>query len=401
MQIQDGYEWQSKYPERRYPHPCFTQCLFGALTLAVLYHLGHIPSARAALEDELIRVRMESSAIGTGLPVRNAAVKNAEHAVLVQVLESIVGEGAMPKVASLLEQPSRYVYSTRVLRHEQSAGTTTVEIETFVRRKALETQAAELLARRLPWPPKALVLVAERIGKDGAFSVAEDGVGQTALSEALHKNHIAIADRSALRERYSDADLIGRVQGDLEVARQFAQENLVDVVLLGEAIAETELSPSGANVYRNKATVTVRLIRARDGKLLEAIAQESVVHSANPAEGGAQAIQDACTKLRHAITVRTVLAAVGAGPRDDVILTIKDLGSRARLDEVMRVLSESAGVEAVEELYCAEAEACLRVKYNGPMAPFVDNLTLRDYPGFSLEAQRVVARDMTVCVVEL
>lgn len=357
------------------------------------------PAAQSAPEDDLVRVRTEASAPGVGVCARDAAVKNAERAVLTQVLETMVGEEGMAGLASLLESPGRYVRSTRLLRHEETPGKTTVEIETYVRRKTLQIEAAKLLLRRLPWPPKALVLAAERVGEGAAFIAAENGVGQKTLEDGLRKHGVLLADQTSVRGRYTEAQLLERIRGDLDTACAFAQEHLVDAVVLAEVTALAEPVVNGAGMHRTRATVTARVFRPGDGKLLEALAEQAVVHSRNPVEGSIQAIRDACAKVRDPVTIATVLATVHAKDDQNIILTIESPGSRPRFQEIVRVIQETPGVKALDELYFAEAEARLRIDYDGRMAHFVEHLTAHRYCGFALEAQRVIARQVTLTLI--
>ena len=351
------------------------------------------------LEEHLVRVRQEARAPGVGGAARVEAVAAAQKAVFVHMLESILGEDEATRLIPLLGNPARYLHSTRVLREDYADGATMVEIEAFVRATDLRNHAAALVIRRLPLPPKALVLAAEQIGDDRPV-VTEDATAYRVLCEALSENHIAIADASKVRERYAAAELIRRIRGDLDTARRFAQENLVDVVLLVHARAQAEPDERGTNVSRNQATVTVRLFRSRDGKLLEAATATAAVYGADPREGGALAIEDACTKVRHAIVVAAILEGVDAPAQDNIIVTIKAVGSRARLREIRAALSEYAPVKAVDELYYSEEEARFRVQCDGPMGPLVDHLAKRDYPGFALDTRLVVAQTMTFAVVE-
>jgi hypothetical protein len=203
-----------------------------------------------------------------------------------------------------------------------------------------------------------------------------------------------------LLNRMTDAQLAERIRGGLPSLQQFAQENIEDVVVCGEAVATVEPPEAGRNVFANKATVTLRLLRTADGKLIEASTQEAVCHSADPAEGGRQAIEDACGKLVQSMEVAIVLATVNMPRRTDLVVTIQGPVNRARLDEIAQTLGGVHGVADVREVYCMEQEARFRVSYDGPMAPLVDALTLHDYAGFSLDARQVVQRSLTATIEE-
>jgi hypothetical protein len=198
----------------------------------------------------------------------------------------------------------------------------------------------------------------------------------------------------------TEAQLAERVRSDLPLLQQFALENIEDVVICGEAVAAVEPPETGRNIFCIKATVTLRLLRTADGKLIEASTQEASCYSANPVEGGKQAIEDACGKLSHALRSAIVLATVNMPSREDLVVTIQGTVNRDRIDEIAKTLGDIPEVTAVNEVYCVEHEARFRVLYNGQMAPFVDMLTLHGYSGFSLDARRVVQRNVTVTIEE-
>ena len=371
-----------------------------SLIVAGLCALATEASAQAAREDTPLRVRMKASEPGTGSAAREGAVRNAQQAVLVQVLESIVGEESWATVAPLLEDPSRFVHSTRMLDHSETDGVTTVEVETLVRAADLRVEAARVLLRRLSSFPRILILEAERIRPEAPFALSKEGTTTRVLRKAFEKHRIPVVGADSLLERYSDAELLERIRGDLATASRFAHENLVDAVILAEAVAEPERLAERRRTYRVNAKVSVRVFRARDGKLLKAIARESVIQGADPEEVGVQAVKDACAKLRDDVLVTVILMAVDTTPRGGVTLTIENVGAPARFEAIMQFLRDSFGEQSLDKLYYTEVEARLGVAYSGPMAPFVDQLTEHGYPGFHLEARQVIEHDMTVCVVE-
>lgn len=364
-----------------------------ALCFAACAARGQTPAA-----DDVVRVRAEAETPGTDASSRNAAARNAEHKALLDVIESAVGTQWTPVVAPLLDAPGTYVEQTRMLECVQSGGVSKVKVESFVRKTALLTDAAALIVRQMPFPPIVLVVTAEQPSQYSPFSVSPDGTAHRKLCELLRESHLDTDNGTALAKRYSEEELIARVQGGLDVASRFAQEQPSDIVLLGEARCTSEPIPAGTPVFRNTASVTVRLFRPRDGKMLGVSAQESVVHSAVAAEGAAQAIQDSCVKLRREMALAALLGAIAAEPTTDILLDVTAPRGRGRFDEILGRMAAHPGVEEVEELFYADEAARARIKYAGPMAPIVDDMTLRPYSDFSAEAERVIGRDITLSV---
>lgn len=380
---------------------CFVQSMFRshiALLSTATLLLFNAASVQAAPEDEFIRVRTEISVPDTGPDVQREALASAERAVLRQVLESAVGPAAMAHVASLADETAFFLTSTRVTHYDTDGAHATVGIETFVRVRELRKRAVKELARALPWPPKVMVLAAERMGAEAAYTAAPDSAADRALAEMIAGMRFELARADSLRRRCSDAELAERIRGDLAEIRRFAQENLVDIVVLADAATESAPSDRGANVFKNKAVVTLRVVRARDGKLLEAATREAAVYSAVPFDGAGQAIRDVYARLRDMVHESIVIAAFDPAVESDLIITILAPGNAERFAAITDAIREAAGVEEIDEMYRTDVEALVRILYDGPMARLVDGITLREYQGFSVEAQRVVGRDMTLKV---
>ncbi|HEO70528.1 MAG TPA: hypothetical protein ENN80_04645 [Candidatus Hydrogenedentes bacterium] len=352
------------------------------------------------VEEELLRMRMKASEPGMGPMARAGAVHNAEQAVLVQTLESMVGEGAWSTVAPLLIEPKRYLHSTRILHSEEQDGVTTVEIEARVFAKALRAEAAKALLQRPDWAPKVLVLAAERLRPKDAFRIARDGTAQKAIEDALRGRGFEVADVGSVLTRYKASDLAERVRGGLAEAKSVAREHVVDACVLVEAVAEPDRKPTWTNIYRVTGKVSARVLRPADGKLLKAVAHDAVISGANPYQSGQGAVENACARLVDDIAEACVFGAVDIVPREGVVITIEPLGSALRLDAVTRLLESMAREGVVTTLYCNEAGARVTFVYDGPMSVLVDALVDHRFEGFRLEARHVVEQDVRLRVVE-
>jgi hypothetical protein len=142
------------------------------------------------------------------------------------------------------------------------------------------------------------------------------------------------------------------------------------------------------------------VVRTADGSIISSPSVDAVVHGADPVEGGDQAVRDACDKVVNDVIASCAFGMVRADPSKDVIMTIEGLGGTDRLDAMVRAIKGYPSVRGVQTVYASERTARLRVDYTGPIAPFVDRLTATRFPGFSVQPQTVVDRDMIVSVVK-
>jgi hypothetical protein len=233
----------------------------------------------------------------------------------------------------------------------------------------------------------------------------EPGLGEildaeAQLVEAFEQAGMEVVSPEAVRARCSENVIEQRVHGDAAMTARFAREALADVVVVGESTVAADPIPAGSNLVPNRATVTVRVIRADDAKIADMLTAEAVVNSRNPAEGSAIAVSDACAKLRTDLLVATVLAVAGGKTSDSLVVTVSGIRDSDQWREVREALDREPGVREVEELYFGEGNGRLRVKYDGPLGTFVERLEQQRFTGFRLEPRRVVGRDMTVAVVQ-
>ncbi|HOZ49810.1 MAG TPA: hypothetical protein PLO37_17810 [Candidatus Hydrogenedentes bacterium] len=359
-----------------------------------------MPSPSGAVPDEArIRVRIEGSAPGAGDAGRRDAIENAERAALAQIIEAAVGETNVAKVAALTDRLREYAHATRVLDHRQAESRTTVEVETFIDADQVRADAAALLLELRHWPPTALLLVAERVGNEAAYSTDPSGMAHTALLKAIEEGGITVEDSSVVRGYYDETALVARLRGDLDIAAPFARENLVDCVVLVESTANIEPVPAAANCYQAEATVHARVFRSSDGKLLESIVEKTRVHGPTAEDSSRQGIEDACAKLRMRVRTAIILGAAEPKAADTAVITLVAPGEQERYQAVLDRLEAFAGPDTVERLFCSPLEARFRVHYGGSIGPLVDCLTVVPYNGFHLDPRHVVERDIRLYVI--
>ncbi len=343
-------------------------------------------------------VRETGMAPGANPNAREAAARNARHAALLRVLESIVGAKHTRDVTGLLENPGKFVLSTRITDQSQTDGITKVELSLRIREEALRDAAADLLSRQLIDRPRVLLVTTEIFDEagEGMVVATPDSVSHRVFADAMKGARIELARPGPVLARYSETELAQRITGELDLASDFAKKSDADSVVLVNVEERVERLSTGANVHLSTAEATARVFRAPDGKLLEAATQKAAVHSANPVDGLTQAVTDACRKLTGLVVRTVIFSACDDASENNAIITIKKPGDRIRLSTIVAAITEVAGESTVEELYFTRTEAKLRVKYAGPIGPLVDNLVLQDFGGFVLRPRRVVARDVVL-----
>jgi hypothetical protein len=369
--------------------------------LFIISLLFATPALCAPRDEEFIKVRLEAKAPGTGIEARLAATRNAQHEILARILKTSLALEDASTIDSLLKAPERYIRSTQLVRYDSVDNETRVEVEVFVNRNQLLKDAAALILPRMPSPPKVLVLVAEQAPANPPLIVAGPGTAEREIGKALAKGSVEVVDPSSVRASHTDAELLAAIKGDNQTAGDFARQGFADVVVLGEAAVSSEPSTSGQAVPGSRGKVTLRVFRARDGKCIDTLTREAVVHSADPAEGAAAAFEDACAKLTEDTVVLCVMAVAGQQhARDELIITLEEPGARSRFDAFTEVLAKAAGAQAPEVLFYSDRLARVRARYAGSMVPLMDALTRNAYEGLTLEVQKALQRDVTMRFVK-
>ncbi len=364
---------------------------YSALALTACIWLAAAPSSYA-VEDALLKIKAHASSQGTGIEARAEAMRAAQERVLVETLSGSLGTDDLLPFKALIDNAPKYIQSTQLLQYDTSQGQTEVEIESYVRQKVLLEDAAAALLPRLPAPPTVLIVIAEQAAPDQPLSAAQPGAAERALAEPIRKARLAVVDAAPVRACHTDAELLAAIQGDAEAAGRFAREGFADAVILGEARWTFGGEAETGGVGEAKAALSLRVVRGYDGKTLDTLAREAVVHSGKREEGVAAAIEDACGKLAPDAALSATLAGALAGNTSDVTITIERPESRARFDAVLKNAAEATQNAEMEVLLYSDTLARVRIRYAGPMAPLMAAVADREYDGRMLEVERAVGR---------
>lgn len=346
--------------------------------------------------DDTFIVRMTGYADGIGRTARETAIQNALHEIVQSVLENLAGPGQEAVLQPMLRQSAKYIQHYDVLRDDQEADSTRVEIDAHILEKALRQDLAALMLPRLPAPPEVRLLIGEKLGLDQIIAVIEHGTAETTLREGLEQWGLKTSGIDALGDRYTPVQLMEIVQDAPGTGEAFAQRNSADVVVIGTALTEDDGQGSAAGALRRRANLTLRTHRGVDGKLMDVLTATAVVESEDPMEGSEQAVQDACAKLLGEIAVSAVITVLGSRVNDEVIVTVERPGNRKRFDEILLDAQTIPGVESITELFYFDEIARFRLHYNDSMAHLVDFLTEYAYDGLKPEVTRAVERKVVL-----
>lgn len=343
---------------------------------------------------ETITVRAEGFAEGIGFAARKRAIVAAEQDAVNQYLETVIASEDLASLEPIFTSPTKYVDHSEVLRCEQEADTTHVEIDAHLIERRLQRDLAEHFLPRLPAKPHVLLVIGEQLGMDNAPAVLPDGVGEKTIKEVLAKKGIQVSGVDAVESFYDHPQLVQIVTGNIEQAAAFARGAQEDVVVLGVATAKPYATAPGSNLIRNEAEITLRVLRNFDGKMVDELSIRHAVHAADVREGSIQAIADASRKIAEAVSVAVVMSVLGTRMGEAIQLTIEQPGERARLDALISLLLSVPGVANLREVFFSGHLARLSFEYQGSMAFLVDTLRGKKLGGAELKVIRVVAHEM-------
>ena len=356
-------------------------------------------SASAAPEEDLLKVTMEGRAAGADTAARDEAILNAEREIILQAIEGILPKPDLGALRKVFERLPKYIVPTpRLLKYTIEHDTAHVELEAQVRIDVLRKDVALGVLPYLRPPRKALILIAEP-GIDGKLSVTKPGSAESAVVEALRAIGLDAVDPVELRAVYEGVDLLPRIQGDTQEVARLARENLADIAIVGTVTKSDDPPGQGSNVRACHATIAISIVRAGDAKMVESKAVDAVVNSENPREGCAQALEDACAKLKKEIGVPAVLAAAGAAPSEDVIIAVEDPPSGEFAKELLAALRANPAVQNPEALLQTAHAARFRMAFTGKMDGLVDYVVSKTYAGRRVGPKRVVGGHMELEVL--
>lgn len=375
-------------PRIRLKHECIRDLWAGVLACALAL------TAQAA-DDEVLTIRTEARAEGTGFTAKTKAIARAQENAIGQLLGSMAPQVDPQLMEPIFREAARYVDSYDLLRQDTLDDSTKVEIDAHIAARPLQQDLAAIVLPRLPEKPSVVLLVGEQIVGDKITAVPDEGIAEVALRTGLRKLGLKVSSSSELSESYSQADLIEILGGGVEGGARFAQENLCDAAIVGTAICALEPNAFGTNVGRVRSSITLRIYRSVDGKLMEEVVTHAAIAANDLVAASEEAIRDACVKAQGSATVATVMTVLGAVGKDRLHLMIPSPGSREQAERVLAVLRGEDLISDINDPYYSEKMYRLSMHYEGPMSYLVSLISPGHYGKKTLEIDRVVNHVIT------
>lgn len=357
-------------------------------------------AAVAAGDAATVSIRAEGSAPGVGPVAREEATANARLAAVIECVERIAPDVDLAVLMPLLRPAPAYISSARRIKLDTHGRATVVELEARVLKDELRRDVAAALLPRVAPNAQVLLLVAERLGNQDALRLAPGGgVAESALARLMRQSGLTLVETAGVFDRYSEGELMDRLRGDVDSGAKLGRETMAGVVVLGVATAQMQgPDGDGLNLGANRARLDLRVLSAEDDAFVETFETESSLYSRHDEDGSAQALDDACEKVAPQLLTAVALAAARRPAQPVVVLTIEGIAAEAELEEILRVLLEHTDIDSMEELFRRAEAVRYRLHYGGAVAPLVKEICEANYPGFRLQAVRVVDREMTFSV---
>lgn len=368
------------------PRPCIALPIALAILLFAAPHAG-------ARDEEVLTIRTEARAEGTGFTAKTKAVQRAAEDAIGQILGTLAPNIDPRLMEPIFENSSKYVDSYDVLRQDTVGDNTKVELDVHIAARPLRQDLAAIVLPRLPEPPAVVLLMGEQLVGDKIVAVPDAGIAEVALRDRLRKLGLKVTSSSELAKTYGQADFIQVVNGGMAAGAQFAQENECEAAIVGTALCEAD--PTATNVARIRSTVTLRIFRGVDGKMMEEAVAHAAISGEDTLAASEEAIRDACIKVQGDATVATVMTVLGAIGKDRIHLMIPNPGPRPLADAVLNVLKGEELVEDISEPFYSDKMYRLSMHYDGPMSYLVNLISVPHYQDKFLEVDRVLNRLIT------
>ncbi|MCK5862996.1 MAG: hypothetical protein KAH38_10950 [Candidatus Hydrogenedentes bacterium] len=346
--------------------------------------------------DPVFTVRMKGYAEGIGLTARRLALEDAQHQVMVDILRSMTNSDDIAPFRGMLRKTSRYVQRYDLLRSDIIGQSTEVEIDAFILEKPLRHDVAAVMLPRLSRNPSILLLLAEYIGAVSQTGGPTFDVAETVLRDRVKDFKFTVNGMHSLMTHFDMLRLVDIINGDVADGAKFARANQEDVVVIGAVTVSHEPLQEESNMFRNRATATLRIFAGHDGKMMDIITSQAVVQSVDPIEGGKQAVQDACAKMTSDFVVAIVLTMLSLEDDNRALIEIENPLTPDTVLELSKVIESIPGVYGVETLFFSSSLARLAVDYQGEMANFADWVDEKMIGMRKVAVTRCVKREMTL-----
>jgi hypothetical protein len=294
----------------------------------------------------------------------DSALRNAvEKVVGVMVTSSSEVENFELKMDRILSESKGFINTYTVVSETQQGDRLDVVVEADVGRERLKDrmQAINLIMARKS-KPRLMLLFADKAQKDA--------IAEAAMSRYFMGKGFKLIDaRAFLKERS------GELSQDPKALNRIAEQSSAEIVMLGSVDAETNtFNVGGIEMYKNKVTVTVKLINGDTG---EVIATDSKDGAAPGMKGDIKKItEEAAEKLSRQI-MEEVLEKWSAELTNTVTvkLVVSGLDSYEALQRFKDLLNTGVkGFREVQQRAYNQGQAELDVDIRGNSRSLADDL---------------------------
>ena len=203
-----------------------------------------------AEDAEVLTIRTEARAEGTGFTAKTKAIARAQENAIGQLLGRMAPQVDPQLMEPIFREAARYVDSYDLLRQDTLDDATKVEIDAHIAARPLQQDLAGIVLPRLPEKPTVVLLLGEQLVGDKIVAVPDEGTAEVALRTGMRKLGLNVNSSSELSQAYQQSDLIEILAGGVAGGARFAQENLCDAAIVGTGVCVLEPNAFGTNVSR-------------------------------------------------------------------------------------------------------------------------------------------------------
>ena len=347
-----------------------------------------------------VEVEMEGSAPGSDADARSEAIHNAQTTYLIDELEMLTGSPDFSLLDPFLKQATRYFSGTRVTKHSKIDDETHVEVKARFHKKRLREDLTQILWPHLKRRPVVLILIEDTITPNAPKPLDSPSAADAILANALRLEGIKVLDPAKLREDHS-VDVLKRcIEEEADYVARIADSIYTDIAIVGHATSVVVEDSTNPDAFKRiRSTVSLRVIRARDGVVFEEPVSPAALYSADVETGGVQAIEDATERLVPTLASSIVLGTLYSPPTTDIVIYMDKPFKTAQAEELIAYLQDESGAKIVAEPLITPDLASVRIRYSGSVGQLLDDVTQHTFSDFRLEAATVIHRDVRLRVL--
>ncbi len=249
-----------------------------------------------------------------------------------------------------------------------------------------------------------MVIMQEKVmGIFGTTGFEQPNQSEITLMQHLENRGYRVIDSSTAKRNITQAKGLRMLEGDDRAAAAAGLQYGADYTVVGKAISK----PAGAKLYGSQlqsihATVTARVIRNSDARVVASGSASAVKAHLDELRGGAMAIEAAIQDLAGQLAARLPRQVQGdtAAVANEKTLNLSGLVSYRHLDYLLRYLEKKVpGMRKVDLLSFTSGSARIMIAYDDPMGKLAKHLSRQKFKGFRVEPTQVTTNSMDIRAV--